>query len=137
MCEVGTPIIILAGSDGLTKAFFGNVVLLQRHVSWSRRKSTCAQRVVHKSSESDTAVRPRTEHHRRQTHKGGTHILTENVYEESPVGDSNSNGSIERQIRAIKDYTEPDRCDNWFGQLSLEMACTTCSVDIDDVACWQ
>ena len=46
-------------------------------------------------------------------HKAGTHIPTEIVYEESPVGDSNANGSIERaiqtiqgQIRAIKGYTE-------------------------------
>ena len=40
--------------------------------------------VVHRSSESDTA--------------------TEIVYEESPVGDINANGSTER--RAINDYTE-------------------------------
>ena len=46
-------------------------------------------------------------------HKAGTHIPIEIVYEESPVGDSNANGSIERanqtiqgQIRAIKDCTE-------------------------------
>ena len=46
-------------------------------------------------------------------HKAGTHTPTEIVYEESPVGDSNANGSIERanqtiqgQIRTIKDYTE-------------------------------
>ena len=46
-------------------------------------------------------------------HKAGTHIPTEIVYEESPVGNSNANCSIERanqtiqgQIRAIKDYTE-------------------------------
>ena len=42
-----------------------------------------------------------------------THIPTEIVYEESPVGDINANGSIERanqtlqgQNRAIKDYAE-------------------------------
>ena len=42
-------------------------------------------------------------------HKAGTHIPTEIVYEESPVGDSNANGSVERvnqtiqgQIRAIQ-----------------------------------
>ena len=29
-------------------------------------------------------------------HKAGTHIPIEIVYEEGPVGDSNSNGSIER-----------------------------------------
>ena len=45
--------------------------------------------------------------------EAGTDTPTEIVYEESPVGDSNANGSIERanqtiqgQIRAIKDYTE-------------------------------
>ena len=46
-------------------------------------------------------------------HEACTHIPTEVVYEGSPVGDSNANGSIEQgnqaiqgQIRAIKDYTE-------------------------------
>ena len=46
-------------------------------------------------------------------HNAGTHFPIEIVYKESPVGDSNANGSIERaihtikgQIRAIKDYTE-------------------------------
>ena len=40
-------------------------------------------------------------------HKARTHIPTEIVYEESPVGDSNANEpNHPRQIRAIKDYTE-------------------------------
>ena len=46
-------------------------------------------------------------------HKAGPHIPAEIVYEESPVGDSSANCSVERanqtiqgQIRAIKDYTE-------------------------------
>ena len=45
--------------------------------------------------------------------KASRHIPTVFVYEESPVGDSSSNGSIERadkqiqgQTRAIKDLTE-------------------------------
>ena len=46
-------------------------------------------------------------------HKAGTHIPTEIVCEESPVGDSNTNSSVERasktiqgQIRVTKDHTE-------------------------------
>ena len=46
-------------------------------------------------------------------HKAGTHIPTEIVHEERPVGDSNANGSVERanqtiqgQIRAVKHHTE-------------------------------
>ena len=46
-------------------------------------------------------------------HKTSRHIPTVFVYEESPVGDSNSNGGIERadqqiqgQTGAIKDFTE-------------------------------
>ena len=66
MGEDGTPITILAGYDGLTKA-------LQRHESGLRRKSTCAQLVVHRSSESDTAERSRTEPHRRQTPSWNAH----------------------------------------------------------------
>ena len=77
-------------------------------------------------------------------HKAGTHIPTEIVYEESPVGDINANGSIERasqtiqgQIRAIKDYTERQISATVGRQLSLEMACTTCGMDIDNVPCWR
>ena len=47
------------------------------------------------------------------THKPGTHIPTELVCEERPVGDSNCKGSVERanqtiqgQTRAVKDFTE-------------------------------
>ena len=62
-CMDGTSITISAGYDGLTKAFFCKRCTLQKHESWLRRKSTCAQRVVHRQSESDIAERPRTEHH--------------------------------------------------------------------------
>ena len=78
-------------------------------------------------------------------HQVGTHIPTEIVYEESPVGDSNTNGSIDRanqtirgQIRAIKDDARTtDWCDDWSRQLSFEMACTSCGTDIDDIPRWQ
>ena len=80
---------------------------LQTHESWLRRKSTCAshQKVMLQSDQEPSNIDVK--------HKAGTHIPTEIVYEESPVGDSNANGSIERanqtiqgQIGAIKDYTE-------------------------------
>ena len=38
-------------------------------------------------------------------HKAGTHIPTEIVYEESPVADSNDNGSIERANQTIQGQT--------------------------------
>ena len=63
---------------------------------------------------------------------------------ESPVGDSNTDGSIERanqtiqgQIRAIKDYTERQLGATVGLDSCLEIACTTCGMDIDDVPCWQ
>ena len=111
---------------------------MQRHESWLRRKSARTQRIIHRSSQSDTAVRQKPSNIDVK-HKAGTHLPTEIVYEESPVGDGNASGSIERanqtiqgQIRAIKDFTER-QCDDEPRQLSLEKACTTCSKDIDDV----
>ena len=49
--EDGTPITILAGYDGLTKAFFANVVPCKGTSHAYAEKSACAQRVVHKTSE--------------------------------------------------------------------------------------
>ena len=51
-------------------------------------------------------------HHGRQAQTWHKHTLIENVYEESPVGDSNPDGieraikSIQGQLRAIEDITE-------------------------------
>ena len=70
--EDGTPITILAGCDGLTKAFFANVVFA-KFESWLRRKSSRAQRASHRSSQSDTAQGLRTEHHRRQPQSWHAH----------------------------------------------------------------
>ena len=109
----GTPITISAGCDGVRKALFAHVVPWHRHESRLRRKCTRAQRVVHRSSESDTTERPRAVHHRRQAQSWHKHTRIENVHEESPVGDSNPDGNIERaitsiqgQLRAIEDITE-------------------------------
>ena len=55
-------ITILAFFDCPTKTFHLNRVTLQRHESSLRTKSTRAERVVHRSPESDTIERPRTEH---------------------------------------------------------------------------
>ena len=113
MGEDGTPITILAGDDGKTKAFFADFLYLAKaRVTLTQEKhlrTTCSstghQKVMLQSDQEPSIIDVK--------HKAGAHIPTEIVYEESPVGDSNANGSIERaiqtiqgQIRAIKDYTE-------------------------------
>ena len=112
MGEEGTPITILAGYDGLPKAFFAFVVLCKgtsqgyaERVLAHNVLSTGHQKVILQSDQEPSIIDVK--------HKAGTHIPTKIVYEESPVGESNANGSIERanqtiqaQIRAIKDYTE-------------------------------
>ena len=65
MGDDGTPITTQADYDGLKKHSLLTLYLAKARVM--------AQRVVHKSSESDTAERPRTEHHRRQTQSQHTH----------------------------------------------------------------
>ena len=95
MGEDGTPITILAGYDGLTKAFFANVVLCKgTSHGYAERAlvhnvlSTGHQKVILQSDQEPSLIDAK--------HKAGTHIPTEIVHEESPAGDSNSNGSIER-----------------------------------------
>ena len=112
MSEDGTAITILAGYDGLTKEFFANVVPCKSTSHGYEEKalahnvlSTGHQKVILQSDQEPNTIDVK--------HKAGTHIPTEIVYEESPVGDSNADGSIERairtiqgQIRATKDYIE-------------------------------
>ena len=105
----GIVLVLLseAGEDGmpittLTKAFFVDVVpckgtshgyaerALAHNVLSTGHQKVCRATKNRASSTSNT--------------KAGTHIPTEIVYEESPVGDSNQ--SIQGQIRAIKDCTE-------------------------------
>ena len=109
MGEDGTPITILAGCDGLTKAYFANVVPCKgTSPGYAKRAlahnvlSTGHQKVILQSDPETSMIDVK--------HKAGTHIPTEIVYEESPSEDSNANGSIERanqtiqgQFRAIKD----------------------------------
>ena len=78
----------------------------QLAVTWLRRKSTRAQRVVHKSSESDNAERPRTWHHWRQTRSAHT-SQPKSCTKKSPVGDSNANGSTGR---AKPNHPKKDPC---------------------------
>ena len=109
MGEDGTPITVLVGYDGLTRAFFANVVpcngTSHGHAETALAHnvlSTGHQKVILQSEQEPSIMDVK--------HKAGTHIPTEIVYAESPVGDSSANGSIERaiqvQIRAIKDFTE-------------------------------
>ena len=112
MCD-GTPITILAGYDGLTQAFFANIAFCK-----STSHGYAARALAHNVSSTDhSKVILQSDQEPSITdvkkHKVGTHIPTEILYEESPVGDSNANGSnkranqtIQGQIRAIKDYIE-------------------------------
>ena len=97
------PLTILAGYDGVTKAFFSNQVLGQRHESMVRRKSR----------QSDLEPSIIDVKHKASTN---THIPIEIGYEESPVCDTNSNGRMERgsktiqgQIRTISKTSLNDR----------------------------
>ena len=111
MDDDGTPITILPGYDGLTKAFLANAVpckstshgLAERALAHNML-STGHQKVILQSDQEPSVIDVK--------HKARTHIPTKIVYE-SPVGDSIANGSIERanqtiqrQIRAIKDCFE-------------------------------
>ena len=74
MGEDGTPMTILAGHDGMRRAFFANDVPCEgTNYAYAEKKSACTQRVVHKSSEGDTIERSRAEHHRRQTQSWSAH----------------------------------------------------------------
>ena len=110
--EDGTPITILACYDGLTKAFFANVVPC-KGTSHGYAERTLGHNVLSTSHQKVILQSDRERSTIDDKHKAATHIPTEIVYEESPVEDSNANGSIERanetiqgQIRATKDYTE-------------------------------
>ena len=99
--EDGTAITILAGYDGLTKAFLANVVpckgtshgcaerALARNVL-----STGHQKVILQSDQEPSIIDVKP--------KAGTHIPTEIVNEESPVGDSNANGSKPSKDRFVQ-----------------------------------
>ena len=109
---MGEERTILAGYDGWTKAFFADVVPC-RSTSHGYAERALAHNVLstsHKKVILQSDQDPRIIDVKLNV---STHIPTEIVCEESPVGDSNANGSIERanqtiqrQIRAIKNYTE-------------------------------
>ena len=101
MGDDGTPMTCLAGYDGLTKAFFADVVPCKgTSHGYAERAlahnvlSTGHQKVILQSDQESCIIDVK--------HKAGTHIPTEIVYEESPVGDSNANGSIERANQTIQ-----------------------------------
>ena len=107
MGEDGTPITILAGYDGMTRAFFLNVVpckgmshAYEEKVLACNVLSTGHQKVILQSDQETSIIDVK--------HKAGAHVPTEIVYEESPVGDSIERAirTMQGQIRAIKDYTE-------------------------------
>ena len=91
---------MLAGCDGLTKTCPPNVVpckgtsrdYAQRALA-QNVLSTGHQNVILQSDQEPSVIDVK--------HKSGTHIPTNIVYEESPDGDSNDNGSIERAIQSV------------------------------------
>ena len=98
------PISILAGDDGLTKALFADVVSCKGTChGYAERAlahnvlSTGHQKVILQSDQEPSIIDVK--------HQAGTHIPTEIVYEESLVGDSNANGSIERANQTIQGQT--------------------------------
>ena len=111
MGKDGTPITIPAGNEGLTRTFSANVVLgngpshgYAEQALTHNVLSTGHQKVILQIDQEPSIIDVK--------HKAGTHIPTEIVCEESPVGDSNANCSTERanqtiqgQIRAIKVFT--------------------------------
>ena len=87
MGEDGTPLTILAGYDGLPKACFANVVPCKgTSRGYAERTlahnvlSTGHQKVILQSHQEPSIIDVK--------HKARTHIPTEIVFEESPVGDS-------------------------------------------------
>ena len=94
MGEDGTPITIPAGCHGLTKAFFANVVLC-KGTSHGYAERAIANNVLPAGHQKVTLQSDQEPSIIDVKHKAGTQIPTEIVYEESPVGDSNANGSIE------------------------------------------
>ena len=108
----GTPITIPADYDALTKAFFANVVPC-KGTSHGYAERELAHNVLSTRHQKAILQRDQEPSIIDAKHKAATHIPSEIVFEESPVGDSTTNGSIERanqtiqgQICAIKDYTE-------------------------------
>ena len=105
MGEDGTPITTQAGYDGLTEAFFANVVPCKdTSHGYAERAlahnvlSTSHQRVILQCYQEPSSIDFKQ--------KAGTHIPTKIVFEESPLGDSNANGSIERASHTIQ-RTDP------------------------------
>ena len=101
MGEDGTPITILAGYDGLTKAFLLTLYLAKgKSHGYAERAlahnvlSTGHQKVILQSDQEPSIIDVK--------HKASTHIPTEILYEENPVGDSNANGSFERATQTIQ-----------------------------------
>ena len=113
MGEDGTPMTILVGYDGLMKAFFANVVHGKARVFLGYAERALAHNVLSSGHKKVILQSDQEPSIIDVTHKASMHIPTEIVYEESPVGDSDANDSIERAnqtiqgpIRAIKDCTE-------------------------------
>ena len=92
---------MLAGYDGLTKTFLPYVVPCQgTSHGYAQRAlaqivlSTGHPNVILQSDQEPSIIDVE--------HKSGTHIPTNIVYEESPDGDSNDNGSTERAIQTVQ-----------------------------------
>ena len=101
MGEDGTPITIFAGYDVLTKAFLLTLYLAKgTSHGYAERAlahnvlSTGHQKVILQSDQEPSIIDVK--------HKASTHIPTEILYDENPVGDNNANGSFERATQTIQ-----------------------------------
>ena len=92
MGEDGTPITILAGFANVVPCKGTSHGYAERALAHNVL-STGHQKVILQSDQEPSITDV--------THKADTHIPTKIVYEESPVGDSNVNGSIERANQTI------------------------------------
>ena len=142
--RIGTPTTILAGYDGLTKAFFANVVPCKgTNHGYAERAlahnvlSTGHQKVILQSGQEPSIIDVNTKPARTSQPKS----CTKKVQSETatPTGAlSERTKPSKGQIRAIKDYTERQiGATIGLDSSVFEMAWTSCSMDIDDVPHWQ
>ena len=116
MCEDGTPTTILAGYDGTTTAFFANVVPC-KGTSHGYAERALAVNVFFTSTMN-------------ARHQAGTHIPDELIYEESPIDDSSSNGSIERPNQTIRGQIRAEKITEDGAQTHQRQTVQTASVCI-------
>ena len=145
MGEDGTPITILAGYDGLTKAFFADVVLCKgtSHGNAERALAHNLLSTSHQKVKYCRAIKNRAllTSNTKLARTSQPKSCTKNVQSKTAtptVALSERPKTIQGQIRAIKDCTERQiGATIGLDSSVFEMACTSCSMDTDDITRWQ